>query len=115
VSCFRYVILPAFFLCAAPLFPQATAVVQITGSVADASGGAVAGAKITATQTSTGFSRETTSAADGAYVLSSLPIGPYRLQASASGFKSYARDGIVLQVNTNPTVNVVLEVGALTQ
>ena len=115
MSCFRYVILPVFFLCAAPLFPQATAVVQITGSVADASGGAVAGAKITATQTSTGFSRETTSAADGAYVLSSLPIGPYRLEASASGFKSYTRDGIVLQVNTNPTVNVVLEVGALTQ
>jgi hypothetical protein len=112
---FRYGILLSFFLCAVPLFPQATAVVQISGSVADASGGAVAGAKVTATQTSTGFSRETTSATDGGYVLSNLPIGPYRLEASAPGFKSYAREGIVLQVNTNPTVNVALEVGALTQ
>ncbi len=115
MSCFRYGTLLSLFLCAAPLFPQATAVVQITGSVADASGGPVAGAKVTATQTSTGFSRETTSGPDGGYVLSSLPIGPYRLEASAAGFKSYAREGIVLQVNTNPTVNVVLEVGALTQ
>jgi hypothetical protein len=88
VSRIRYVILPVLFLCAAPLFPQATAVVQITGSVADASGGAVAGAKVTATQTATGFSRETTSGADGSYLLSNLPIGPYRLEASASGFKS---------------------------
>jgi Carboxypeptidase regulatory-like domain len=115
VSRIRYVILPALFLCAGPLFPQATAVVQITGSVADASGGAVSGAKVTATQTSTGFSRETTSGADGSYLLSNLPIGPYRLEANAAGFKSYTRDGIVLQVNTNPTINVVLEVGALTQ
>jgi hypothetical protein len=117
VSCFPRILLLSVgvLLLAAPLFPQATAVVQITGSIQDASGGAVAGAKITATQTSTGFSKETASAADGGYVLSNLPIGPYRLDSTAAGFKAYTQGGIVLQVNTNPTINVVLEVGALTQ
>ena len=97
------------------LYSQATAVVQITGSVQDSSGGTVSGAKITGTQTTTGFIRETTTGPNGQYVLSNLPVGPYRLDATAPGFKTYTQEGIVLQVNTNPTVNVTLEVGALSQ
>jgi hypothetical protein len=100
---------------APPSFPQATAVVQINGSVQDSSGGTIAGAEVTATQTSTGFVRKATTAPDGSYALSNLPIGPYRLEASAPGFKAYRQDGIVLQVNTNPTINVKLEVGELSQ
>ena len=97
------------------LFAQETAVVQIAGSVQDSSGGAVVDAKIIATQTSTGFARATTSGSDGGYMLGNLPIGPYQLEVSAPGFKSYSQRGIELQVNTNPTINVVLEVGALSQ
>ncbi|MBV9083976.1 MAG: TonB-dependent receptor, partial [Acidobacteriaceae bacterium] len=94
---------------------QETAVVQIAGLVQDPSGGAVSGAKVIATQTDTGFVRQTSTEANGTYVLSNLPIGPYRLEASAPGFKTYSQQGIVLQVNTNPTINVMLEVGALSQ
>src|SRR5579885_1883601 len=94
-------------------FPQATAVVQITGAVKDVSGGALPNAKVTVTQTNTGFTRQTTSGPDGEYVLRNLPVGPYRLEASAPGFKNYIQEGIVLQVNTNPTINVVLQVGEL--
>ena len=36
------------------------------------------------------------------YTLASLPIGPYRLDVSLQGFKSYSQTGIVLQVNSNP-------------
>jgi hypothetical protein len=104
-----------FFFLPLLVFSQATAVVQISGSVQDASGGAVPNAKITATQTNTGFTREVTSGPDGGYVLSNLPVGPYRLEASAPGFKTYDQEGIVLQVNTNPTINLVLQVGALSQ
>ena len=102
-------------LCAVPLYPQATAVVQITGTVQDTGGGSVPGAEVTAVQSATGFVRKTTSGADGSYVLSNLPIGPYEIDASAHGFKTYAQKGIVLQVNTNPTVNITLEVGELSQ
>src|SRR5262249_56765211 len=41
------------------------------------------------------------------------PIGPYRIDANLSGFKSYVRTGIVLQVNDAPVVTVELAVGAI--
>ena len=96
-------------------FSQATAVVQITGTVQDSAGGAVTGAEITATQAETRFVRKTASGKEGSYVLSGLPIGPYSIAVQAPGFKTYTQTGIVLEVNTNPTVNVVLQVGAVSQ
>ena len=68
-----------------------------------------------ATQTATSFTRTVNSGADGTYVLSNLPIGPYRLEVSAKGFNTYVQTGIVLQVATNPTVNVSLKVGEVSQ
>jgi hypothetical protein len=117
VRCFqRYFTSSVFvFLLCDTAYPQATAVVQITGIVQDPAGSVVPGAEITATQPETGFARKATSGKDGAYVLSSLPIGPYQIDAGAPGFKTYTQKGIVLQVNNNPTVNIVLEVGAVSQ
>ncbi len=102
-------------LCAVPLYPQATSVVQISGTVQDSAGGAVTGAEVRAVQSATGFERKTITGSDGSYSLNSLPIGPYTIQAGAAGFKTYTQTGVVLQVNTNPTVNIVLEVGAVSQ
>jgi hypothetical protein len=44
-------------------------------------------------------------------VVPNLPVGPYRLEASLPGFSTYAQSGIVLQVNSNPTINIELQVG----
>ena len=49
--------------------------------------------------------------ADGAYVFPNLPVGPYRLKVVLQGFNTYVQEGIVLQVNTNPTIDVALAVG----
>jgi hypothetical protein len=100
------------FSCAA-LFAQATS--QIQGVVRDATGSAVPGADVKATQTDTGTVRSATSAADGGYVLSNLAIGPYRLEVGKAGFATYVQTGIVLQVNTNPTIDVSLSLGAVSQ
>ncbi|MBZ5607639.1 MAG: carboxypeptidase regulatory-like domain-containing protein [Acidobacteriia bacterium] len=94
---------------------QNTSVVQISGVVTDPSGAAVPGATIKATQTDTGFNRSAVSASDGSYLLPNLPLGPYRLEVSANGFQAYARTGIVLQVNSNPQINVALNVGPVTE
>ena len=59
---------------------------QISGVVSDSSGSPVSGAAIRALQTDTGLVRTTTAAADGAYVLTNLPIGPYTLEISKDGF-----------------------------
>src|SRR5215218_6350082 len=89
-----------FLLAASSGWAQSTA--QINGTVADESGGVLPGATVTAIQTDTGFRREVVTDVDGAYTLTSLPIGPYRLDVSLSGFRSYSQTGIVLQVGSNP-------------
>ncbi len=92
---------------------QATA--QINGAVRDQSGALIPGVEITVTQTETGFVRTALSNETGGYVLTNLPVGPYRLEAMIPGFRAYVQTGIVLQVGSNPTVNVSLEVGAVDQ
>jgi Carboxypeptidase regulatory-like domain len=92
---------------------QAVASSQITGVVRDSSGGVLPGAEITVTKTDTGMMRTVHAGTDGAYVLPNLPVGPYQLKVVLQGFQTYLRDGIVLQVNTNPTIDVTLSVGGV--
>jgi len=106
-------LLLAFFLCSAALFAQATS--QIQGVVRDGTGSVVPAAEIKATQTDTNVTRTTTTGSDGSYVLSNLPIGPYRLEISKQGFSTYVQTGIVLQVATSPTVDIALKVGNISE
>ena len=92
-------------------FAQATA--QINGIVADSSGGVLPGVTVVAIQTETGFRREAVTNEAGAYALLNLPVGPYRLEATLAGFRTYAQTGIVLQVGSNPTVPVTMQLGSL--
>src|SRR5579863_6469031 len=95
------------------LFAQSVS--QITGTVKDSSGLAVPGADITVTQTDTGLTRSAQSGATGNYSLPSLPIGPYRLEVKKDGFSTFVQNGIVLQVDTAPTLDPVLRVGAVSE
>jgi len=101
------------FAVSAAAWGQNTA--QINGGVRDASGLAVPGAEVKATQTATGAVRATIAAADGSFVLPNLAIGPYLLEVSKPGFSKYVQSGIVLQVASNPTVDVALKVGSVTE
>src|SRR5437870_4327576 len=92
---------------------QATA--QISGSVRDQSGAVLPGVEVTATQTGTGISRSAVTNEAGSYVMSNLTLGPYRLEAALPGFRTFVQSGIVLQVNSNPVINVVLQIGQVTE
>jgi carboxypeptidase family protein/TonB-dependent receptor-like protein len=100
-----------FLLTAGAAWAQATA--RLSGTVRDNSGAVLPGVTITATQTDTGAVRTTVSDETGGYVLTNLPLGPYRLEVALQGFRTYVQTGIVLQVDAAPTVNPVLEVGSL--
>lgn len=92
---------------------QSTA--QIHGTVRDASGSVVPGAEVRAIQTDTGVARTATSATDGGYILTALPVGPYRLEFTKDGFTKAVESGIVLQVNTDPAIDIALRVGAVNE
>src|SRR5689334_7965797 len=94
---------------------QAISTSQINGTVEDSSGLAVPGAEIKATQTETGLVRSVTSGADGSYILTNLPVGPYQIEVVKAGFSKYVQSGIVLQVGSNPTVDVGLKLGAVSE
>jgi Carboxypeptidase regulatory-like domain len=95
------------------VWAQATA--QISGTVRDQSGAVLPGVEVVATQTDTGIARTAVTNETGSYVLTNLPIGPYRLEAGLPGFRTYAQTGIVLQVNASPVINPVLEVGQISE
>src|SRR4249920_3157510 len=94
---------------------QVGSTAQITGTVRDSSGAVLPGVDVTATQTDTGFRRAAVTEASGLFVLSNLPVGPYRLDAMLSGFRSFQQTGIVLTVNANPEINVTLSLGQVTE
>jgi hypothetical protein len=98
-----------FVITCSGVWAQATA--QISGTAKDQSGAVLPGVEVTVTQTDTGVTRTAVTNETGSYVLPNLAIGPYRLEASLPGFRTYVQSGIVLQVNSSPAVNVVLEVG----
>jgi hypothetical protein len=100
-------------LAATNAWAQATA--QINGTVSASSGAVLPGVTVVAIQTDTGFRRETVTDAEGAYALLNLPIGPYRLEASLQGFRSFVQTGITLQVSSNPVIKVTLELGQLSE
>jgi hypothetical protein len=103
----------AFLSCSVVFGQGSTA--QIIGSVTDPSGAVLPGVEITATQTETGVSRTTVSNETGAYILPNLPVGPYKLEASLPGFRSFVQTGIVLQVNSNPAIKITMQVGQVSE
>jgi hypothetical protein len=88
---------------------------SIRGTVFDPSGARVPHALVIATQRETGFTRQTRTDARGNYLLVLLPVGPYQVQVTKTGFKRYERQGVVLSVNQVATVPVRLSVGASRQ
>ena len=95
------------------LWGQSTA--QISGTVRDQSGAVLPGVEVGATQTDTGLMRSAITNETGAYVLPNLPVGPYKVEASLPGFRTYAQTGIVLQVGANTVINAALEVGQVSE
>src|ERR1019366_1481474 len=97
----------------APASAQSTG--QINGTVKDPSGGSVPGVEIKATNTGTGSVRSGTTEGNGTYILTNLPIGNYTIEATKEGFSKAVEAGIVLQVDSNPTLDISLRVGALNE
>ena len=65
-----------------------TATGQITGTVRDATGAVMAGVKVVVTNEQTGLTRQTTTGANGEYVIPLLPVGVYVVTGEQTGFKT---------------------------
>jgi hypothetical protein len=115
MRCLRDVSIAALILLPTSTTSFAQATAQLGGRITDESGGVLPGVTVTVMQTDTGLMRSVVTDEKGTYVIPNLPTGPYRLEASLQGFRTYAQTGIVLQVGATPTINVVLAVGNLAE
>src|SRR6266699_2824009 len=92
---------------------QSTAAFQ--GTVLDAQGGAVAGAKVTVKNLGTGLERSTETDGTGNFSIPALPSGNYRVEIAKTGFRAILISSYTLEVGTTAAQNFSLEVGQLSQ
>ena len=100
-------------LMAGSAFGQAVAIAEVSGTVTDPTGASIGGAELTMTETNKQLVRSVLTGPNGRYTLANLPVGPYRLDVNAPGFKGYSRTGLVLQVGNNIQLDVVMQLGAV--
>src|SRR3984957_12956997 len=88
---------------------------KIAGVVTDASGAVVTTAKVVVTNVDTNISKETKTDSAGFYQVPLLPIGKYRVTATATGFDKVTVAAITpLEINQTLRVDVQLPVGQVT-
>jgi hypothetical protein len=95
-------------------FSQTTST-SILGTVTDASGASISGAKVTATNVKTSVSSSTVTTDTGDYAFPLLDTGEYQVSVDQPGFKPEKRQGILLQVNEKFRVDFRLQVGTQTE
>ena len=102
------------FVAAAPVAAQLTTG-TISGSVVDEGGLALPGASVTITNTGTGATRSTTTDSSGAYLVTALSPGLYRVNVTVSGFQPFLEEEFRLAVGQNARVDAKLAVGSITE
>jgi hypothetical protein len=88
---------------------------QISGRVTDGTGAVLPGVTVTVTQTDTQLIRTAVTNELGVYTLTSLPVGPYRLEAALQGFTTFVVPGIAVLVNANLVVDAALQLGSVAE
>jgi hypothetical protein len=88
---------------------------SIVGTVTDSTGGSVANAKVTLTETGTKVVHTGQTNESGTYGFLEMPPGNYSVSAEMAGFKKEIKNGIILEANTSPRVDMRLEPGEVSQ
>lgn len=104
-----------FFAAGQQLHAQSQITASLGGTVLDASGKAVNGAKVRLTSPNRGFSRTYSTVENGLYTFTLLPPDTYNLEVEAAGFKHYKQEGINLAAGETADQNVNLAVGSVNE
>ncbi len=94
---------------------QVAGTASISGRVTDATGAAVPAAAVTIRNTATSAAQTVNTDEQGRYLVPDLPIGPYEVSVSKTGFQNAVRSAITLSVGSAPVVDLQLAVGQATQ
>src|SRR5712692_1237000 len=101
----------AFVVLAATSLVAQTFRGTVLGTVTDASGAVVSGAKVTVRNANTGLERTTETSTDGSYSVPELPIGTYTVTISQSGFQTSVTSSVAVDVAAERRVDATLKPG----
>jgi len=104
-----------WFLFSSRPAPAQVATAALNGTVADVSGAAVPGAKVSLTNIATNVTQATTTGETGNYVLVNIMPGRYQLSVSKEGFATATQASFDLAVNQTTTIDFILRVGSATE
>src|SRR5215469_4947364 len=82
---------------------------DLVGTVIDASGAVVPNASLTAENVATGFKLTATANGAGEFRFGNLPIGAYRVSASAPNFEPATAENVAVQVNKANSLQITLQ------
>jgi len=111
---FSLVLLLVFLSANAPAALGQAVTATLSGRIADTSGGSIAKAAVTISNTATGFSRTTQSSEAGEYTIPALPAGEYTVTADFAGFGKQTKS-ITLQVGQLASLDFALKPGAVAE
>ncbi len=88
---------------------------RILGTVRDQSGGSIAGATVTVTDTLKGVNRTLTTDEAGEYAAPNLDPSTYRIRVEFKGFKTYTREGMNIGVGQEAKIDITMQPGEQAQ
>jgi hypothetical protein len=97
------------------LFAQAINTGTVAGTVTDASGGAVVGATVTLTDTSTNIARSDVTNESGRYFFANVVPSTYNISINKTGFRVSKLSGQVVNVGSTLTLNITMELGSVAE
>ncbi|MPZ18786.1 MAG: TonB-dependent receptor plug domain-containing protein [Luteitalea sp.] len=106
--------LPLLLLLPVPIAAQEFRA-TIVGRVTDSSGGVMPGVTVTATNVETSVATVAISNESGDYIIPALTPGLYRVEAALDGFRTYVQEGIRLEIQARPTIDIELAPGTVTE
>lgn len=110
----RFILLPLILgLGCAIAMAQANS--TVTGIVTDPTGALVSGATIQLTDSATGITRTAVSDASGLYTIAGLNAATYDMKVTATGFATFVKKGVVVNISATFRNDVQLAVGTETQ
>jgi hypothetical protein len=87
----------------------------VFGTVTDATGAAVSGARMSVMDIRTNAAFSTVTNQEGFYSSPGLAVGEYQVTGEHGGFKKAVRRGITLEVDQRAQVDLVMEVGSVSE
>src|SRR5262245_23224025 len=86
---------------------------ELRGRVVDAQAAVLPGVTVTAKNEASGQYREVVSGSDGSFFMSALIPGSYEITAQLTGFRSFGRGGVRVEVGKTQSIDVQMQVGGI--